>query len=201
MKLFYAKGACSLAVRIIINEIGLNSEFESVDLKAKRTESGHDFLEINSKGAVPTLQLDNGAILTENAVILQYLADTNKAPSLLPAVDTLERYRVLEWVNYITTEVHKSFAGLFNPIVSDDIKGTLFIPMIKSKLNYINHELQDRKYLIGDHFTLPDAYLFVMLRWADSCKISLNEYPNLLSYQTELKVRSSIQKSLKEEGL
>jgi glutathione S-transferase len=190
----------SLAVRIIINEIGLNSEFESVDLKNKRTESGHDFLEINSKGAVPTLQLGNGAVLTENAVILQYPADTNKAHSLLPAVDNLERYRVLEWVNYITTEVHKSFAGLFNPTVSDDIKGTLFIPMIKSKFNYINHELQDRKYLTGDHFTLPDAYLFVMLRWADSCKISLNEYPNLLSYQAELKDRLSIQKSLKEEG-
>ncbi len=200
MKLFYSKGACSLVVRIVINEIGLKSEFESVDLKTKQTESDQDFFQINPKGSVPTLQLDNGVVLTENAVILQYLADTAKAHSLLPAVGNFERYRVLEWVNYITTEVHKSFGGLFNPTVSDEVKNTVFIPLIKSKFKYINQSLEHTKYLAGDHFTLPDAYLFVMMRWAESCKIDLSTYPKLISYQMQLKDRLSIQKSLKEEG-
>lgn len=200
MKLFYSRGACSLVVRIVINEIGLKSEFESVDLKTKQTESDQDFLQINSKGSVPTLQLDHGVVLTENAVILQYLADTAKAHSLLPAVGNFERYRVLEWVNYITTEVHKSFSGLFNPTVSEDVKNSLFIPLIKSKFKYLNQSLEHKKYLTGEHFTLPDAYLFVMMLWAKSCKIDLSNYSNLISYQKELNDRESIQKSLKEEG-
>ena len=201
MKLFYAKGACSLVVRIVINELGLKSGYESVDLKTKQMESGKDFLEINSKGAVPTLQLDDGAILTENAVILQYLADTAKAQKLLPPLGDFNRYRVLELVNYITTEVHKSFGNLFNPKVPEDLKNSLFKPLIKSKFKFLNQLLQNNKFLSGDHFTLPDAYLFVMLRWADSCQIDLTEYTHLNSYKTELKNRESIQRSLEEEGL
>jgi glutathione S-transferase len=184
-----------------MNELGLKGEFESVDLRTKQTESDHDFLQINPKGSVPALKLDNGAVLTENAVILQYLADTNKATSLLPAVGDFERYRVLEWVNYITTEVHKSFGGLFNPTVSEEVKNTLFIPLIKSKFNYINQTLQQKKYLTGDHFTLPDAYLFVLMRWAEFCNIDLSGHANLMTYQQELNKRPSIQKSLQQEGL
>src|SRR5690349_19217638 len=122
MKLYYSKGACSLAVRIIINEIGLQSEYEAVDLKTKKTATGQDFLKINPKGSVPVIQTDEKQILTENAVIQQYLADTNKATQLLPALGNFERYRVLEWLNFISTELHKGFSPLFNPNVPNELK-------------------------------------------------------------------------------
>ncbi|MDI1351174.1 MAG: glutathione transferase GstA [bacterium] len=201
MKLYYSKGACSLVVRIILNELNFKSEFESVDLKTKKTEKGGDFLEINPKGAVPTIELENGKILTENAVILQYLADMSESQKVLPPMGDFERYKVLEWVNYITTEIHKSFANLFNQAISDEIKRTLFIPIIKSKFAYINNALEHKKYLAGDHFTLPDAYLYVMTRWAINFKIDFSVWSNLAHYINELENRGSIQKSLTEEGL
>ena len=199
MKLYYAPGACSLVVRIIINEIGIESEFESVNLKTKTTESGDDYLAINPKGAVPALQLSNGNMLTENAVILQYLADSSKATQLLPQITDFNRYHVLEWLNYITTELHKGIGILFNPAISDDLKNSLFIPLIKSKLDYVNNHLQNHTYLLGDHFTLPDAYLFVMLRWTIYFKLNLKEWNNLTRYFAELNNRPSIQQSLKQE--
>jgi glutathione S-transferase len=201
MKLFYTKGACSLVVRIVINEIGLTSEFESVNLKTKKTEVGNDFLTINPKGSVPVLQLDNGAILTENAVIIQYLADSSKADYLLPAVGNFERYQVLEWVNYTTTEIHKSFGPLFNPAISQDIKDSFFIPLIKTRFNYINTHLQQNKYLTGNNFTLPDAYMFVMLLWASHFNLNLKEWKHISRYFKELKKHKSIEKSLNDEGL
>ena len=199
MELFYAKGACSLVVRIIVNEIGLDCEFESVDLKNKTTRTGHDFLKINPKGAVPVLQLDNGDILTENAVILQYLADDAKAFNLLPMVGDFNRYRVLEWLNYIATELHKSLGIMFNSSITQELKTQFYIPMIKFKFNYVNIQLENRQYLMGDHFTLPDAYLFVMLRWAIYFKFDLAEWSNLKRYFNALEHRESIQQSLKED--
>jgi glutathione S-transferase len=201
MKLYYTKGACSLVVRIIMNELELPCEFESVDLKTKKTESGDDFLAINPKGAVPTLKLNNGEILTENAVILQYLADHASATSLLPAVGDLKRYRVLEWLNYITTELHKGFGPLFNGAIPQEVKEQVFIPVIEKKFASINAHLQQHQYLYGNHFTLPDAYLYVMVRWASSFKINLNERTHLTRYFDEISKRKSVEKSLKEEGL
>ncbi len=199
MKLYYTPGACSLVVRIIINEIGLKSEFESVNLKTKTTETGEDYLTINPKGSVPALQLKNGDILTENAVILQYLADDSKATQLLPPTTDFNRYRVLEWLTYITTELHKGIGILFNPTISEDLRNNFFIPLIKSKLSYVNNHLQQHKYLLGEQFTLPDAYLFVMLRWAIYFKIDLKEWSSLTQYFAKLSDRSSIQLSLKQE--
>lgn len=201
MKLYYTKGACSLVVRIILNELAMVCQFEAVDLKNKKTEKGEDFLSINPKGAVPTLQLDDGRVLTENAVILQYLADEKKAIHLLPAVGQFERYRVLEWVNYITTEIHKSFGALFNPNVPDDLKESLFIPLLKKKFDYIDNALANQNYLMGEHFTLPDAYLFVMLRWALSFKIAIKEFTALSHYYTRLQQYPAILRSLNDEGL
>lgn len=201
MKLFYTKGACSLAVRIIINEINLTCEYESVDLATKKTESGQDFLKINSKGAVPTLMTNSGEILSENAVILQYLADTNNRAQLLPIVGNFKRYRVLEWLNYVATDLHKSFGILFNSKIPDDMKDNLFIPMIKAKITYVDKHLHHNHYLLGETFTLPDAYLFVMLCWALHFKFDLAEWPNVARYFAELKARKSIEKSLQEEGL
>ncbi|SRR5579883_1264643 len=201
MKLYYTKGACSLAVRIIINELGLPSEYESVDLKTKQTATGQDFLSINPKGAVPVLLTDDNEFLTENAVIQQYLAEKYHAPQLLPPVGDFKRYRVLEWQNYITTELHKGFSPLFNPIVPQDIKEQIFIPLVKTKLNYVDKHLHPNKYLAGENFTLPDAYLFVIIRWALYYKFDMDKWPYLSRYHAELKERKSIKQSLEEEHI
>lgn len=206
MKLFYAKGACSLVVRIIMNELGLEPQFESVDLRSKKTETGQDFYKINPKGAVPTLELDNGEFLTENAVILQYLADNTLSPIsevLLPKVGNLKRYRVLEWLNYTSTELHKSFGVLFSPMIPDQLKEEIFKPLIVSKFKFVNHVLENNSstYLLGDDFTLPDAYLFVMLLWTNLLKVDIEKYGSLMAYAQKLKQRESIKKSLHDEGL
>ncbi|MDI9817720.1 MULTISPECIES: glutathione transferase GstA [unclassified Legionella] len=200
MKLFFAKGACSLAVRIVINEIGIDSDYEKVDLRTKTTENNQDFLKINPKGAVPVLELDNTQRLTENVVIQQYLADKFKAKELLPPIDDFNRYRTLEWMNFITTELHKNFSGLFTPAIPQEIKDNVIIPLIKNKLKVIDKQLQ-HTYLLGEHFTLPDAYLFVILLWAPGFKIDLKEWDNLPRYFKNLSQRESIQKSLKQESL
>ncbi len=201
MKLYYSKGACSLTVRIIINELNMIVEYESVDLKTKKTETGKDFWEINSKGSVPTLELDNHEILTENAVILQYLADTSHNEQLLPAMGDFKRYRTLEWLNFVTTEMHKGVGILFNAELSKETKEKVVIPKIKSKLSYLDKHLQHHSHLLNDHFTLPDAYLFVILRWVVYFKFDLAEWPHIQRYYLALSQRPSILKSLKEEGL
>ncbi len=200
MKLYYAKGACSLVPRIIINELGLTMvTFESVNLKTKITASGENFLHINPKGSVPVLKLDQGEVLTENAVILQYLADQAKATQLLPNIAEFQRYRVLEWVNFITTELHKGFSVFFNPSIPDTLKNDIFKPLIFKKFDYVNQQLQNN-YLMGSHFTLPDAYLFVILTWATLFKFDLNAWPNLHAYFQRLRDRKSIQLSLMQEN-
>lgn len=201
MKLYYTKGACSLASRIIINELGLTSEFESVDLKAKKTEKGENYLNINPKGAVPALLLDDNQLLTENAVIMQYLADTNNATQLLPALGDLQRYRILELVNYIASDLHKNIGFLFNPTLTEEMKEKVLYPLIKTKLTFIDKQLSQHKYLAGDSFTLPDAYLFVMLSWLSFFKFDISPWPQLSRYYAELKKRKSIQKSLEDEHL
>lgn len=199
MKLYYTKGACSLVCRIVINELGLDCDYESVDLRSKKTESGRDFLTVNPKGAVPVLQLESGDILTENAVILQYLADSSNATNLLPPVGYFDRYHVLEWLNYTTTELHKSFGPMFNPSLAQTIKEEIYVPLIKSKLNYVNAHLQHNKYLLGEQFTLPDAYMYVMLLWAKYFRFDLEQWPALVRYVTDLNQRESIKTSLAQE--
>lgn len=200
MKLYFSKGACSLGVRITIHEMGLNAEFESVDLKTKKTETGADFLKINPKGAVPALMTDEKAILTENAVIHQYLADMNDAEQLLPPLKNFERYKVLEWLSYIGSDVHKSYGPFFNPQIPEDLKQNLFMPMLIKKLTFIDDYLKDKEFLMGK-FSLADAYLFVMLFWAKKFNIGLDKLPNLTRYFNSLKNRPSVKKSLTEEGL
>jgi glutathione S-transferase len=201
MKLYYSKGACSLVVRIIIHEIGLKSDFESVDLKTKKTEKGTDYLTVNHKGAVPTLITADHKILTENAVILQYLADHYKAHDLLPEQRDFHRYRVLEWVNFVTTDLHKTFSLLFNQDVPDEVKENIIKPILLKKFTYADHHLKKHKYITGDSFTLPDAYLFVMLFWAHHLKIDLSELPNLNRLYKDLRNRKSVHLALEEEGL
>lgn len=201
MRLYYAKGACSLADRILINELGLTAQYESVDLKAKKTETGADFLQINPKGAVPALVTDQGDILTENAVVLQYLAETNHATQLLPDKSDFMHYRVLEWVNFIASDLHKGFGPLFNPNIPDNFKQDIIIPLLKNKFKFVNSQLNQKKYLFGEEFTIADCYLFVMTFWLSKFKIDIAEWSNLSRYYDNLLRRKAVEKSLKEEGI
>ena len=158
MKLYYSKGAASLVIRIMIHEMNLACIFESVDLKTKITETGHDFLNITSKGYVPALEIDDKTILTETAVILQYLADQNHKTALLPELDNTNRFPVLEWTNFISTELHKNCAVLLNPNIPEVTKNILFNTGLKMKLNMVNDHLSQNKYLVQDQFTIADGY-------------------------------------------
>lgn len=201
MKLYYSRGACSLAARIIVNELGLPCEYESVDLKTKKTETGKDFFAINPKGVVPTLETDDKHVLTENAVILQYLADTHPKPELFPPLGQFKRYQVLEWVNYVATELHKGVGVLFHSGISQEMKESFYIPIIRNKFNYLNQQLFHHRYLVENEFTLPDAYLFVILTWAIHFKFNLADWPELERYFLEVKKRPAVIKSLQEEKL
>lgn len=199
MKFYYSSSACSLAVRITLNELNLAYQAIAVDLKTKKTQEGQDFLAINPKGAVPTLMLDSKEVLTENQVILQYLADTYSAHQLLAPVGEIRRYHILEWLNYVATEIHKSFGVLFFPAITEEMKTKVYLPMIHKKLAYLNQHLSDNFYLMGDAFTLPDAYLYVVLRWTTPLHIDLKGYPAILSYMKKMSARPSVVQSLEQE--
>jgi len=201
MLLYYSKGACSLAVRIMMHEMGITAEYESVNLQTKVTETGKDFRAINPKGEVPTLVLDSGEILTENAVILQYLVQLTHSMEFLPPVGDLNHYRVLEWLNFVSTDLHKGCGPLFNSQVPEALKESVFRPALKSKLAFVDKHLANHTYLMGDQFTLPDAYLFIILRWLHHLKIEMTEWPSLSRYFAALKNRKSVQDSLKEEQI
>ena len=201
VKLYYYKGACSLVVRIVLNELGLSFEDEEVDLRAKKTVSGEHFLAINPKGAVPAIMMDNGELLTENQVILQYLADTTPDQTLLDPVLDLRRYHTLEWLNYISTELHKSFGMFFNPAIPEEIKTQVLTPMIMLRFNHINERLSLGPYLMGEHFTLPDAYLFVMVLWARLFKMDLSAFKHIEQCVARMQKRPAVIQSLQQEQL
>lgn len=198
MKLYFSKGACSLSIRICAHELGLNLEYEAVDLKAKKTASGKDYWAINTKGSVPALEIDAHTILTENIAILEYLADTHPS-TLLPPVGKIERYRVLEWLSFAATDFHKAYSPLFNPNVTQDMKDAIFIPVLRLRLVTLEKALKGRKYLTGEHFTLPDAYCFVALRWLVSQKINISDYPEVHRFFNEVSERPAVRAALEEE--
>jgi glutathione S-transferase len=200
MKLYYAKGACSQAPHIILHEAGLPHDSAKVDIRAKKLEDGSDYLQINPKGAVPALELDDGQVLTENAVILQYIADHAGAFELLPRPGDLQRYRVLEWVNFVATELHKAFSPLFNPAAGEEAK-QLARDTIAKKLDFVEEQLGDKPFLLGDRFTLPDAYLFVILGWTRNMSIDLGGWPKLAAFRERVAERESVREVLTFEGL
>jgi glutathione S-transferase len=200
MKLYYSPGACSQAPHILFHEIGLDHDAVRVDLKSKTLENGGDYLAINPKGAVPALELDSGEVLTENAVILQYLGDRANWPEVLPPMGDFRRYRVLEMVNFITTELHKRFGFLFNPDATDEMK-QLVIAEIGKKLDYVDQRLGAGPYLFGTDLTLPDPYLFVMARWTDKMLGGLDRWPNLRAFYERMQERHSVRNVLRFERL
>jgi glutathione S-transferase len=200
MKLYYAPGACSLSPHIVAIEAGIPVEMVKVDLSKHKTESGEDFMAINPKGYVPTLRLDDGSVLTEGPAIVQYLADKNPSSGLAPANGTIERYRLQEALNFIGTELHKNFGPLFNPATPDAAKEAQKATIAK-KLAYLNDQLANRQYLMGNNFTVADAYAFTIVNWTNFVKIDLKPYPNLAAYMGRVGARPKVQETLKAEGL
>lgn len=199
MKIYYSPGACSQAPHILLHEIGLGHDAERVDLKTKTLADGSDYLKINPKGAVPALELDSGEVLTENAIILQYLGDRASWPEVLPPLGDFRRYRVLELVNFITTELHKRFSFLFNPSASEETKA-LVSSQLEEKLDYIDRTLGNGPFLFGNDLTLPDVYLFVITGWTEKF-LDLERWPNLKAFRQHMMKRPSVRLVLGLEGL
>ncbi|MEA3079182.1 MAG: glutathione S-transferase [Sphingomonadales bacterium] len=200
MKLYYSPGACSQVPHILLHEIGFTHDAARVDLRTKTLEDGSDYLAVNPKGAVPALELDSGEVLTENAVILQYLGDRASWPEVLPPMGDFRRYRVLEVVNFITTELHKRFGFLFNPDATDEMKQVV-IAEIGKKLDYIDQRLGDGPYLFGQDVTLPDPYLFVIASWAEKMLGGLERWPHLKAFRERMLDRPAVLHVLRFEGL
>lgn len=200
MKLYYLPGACSLSPHIALRESGLSFELEQVDTKAKKTKSGADFLRINPKGYVPVLQLDDGQTLTEAAVIVQYIADKKPEAKLLPPTGGLERYRALEWLNYVATELHKGIGALFNPSLTDPWKQVLR-DGLAPKFDFLTRRLEGKSFAFGDGFSAVDGYLFTVLGWPQYVGVDLAKWPVVKDYTDKIAQRPAVQAALKAEGL
>lgn len=200
MKLFFKPGACSLSPHIILRETGLDFTLIKVDLQTKVTELGDNFLQINPKGQVPTLQFDDETILTEGVAIAQYLADLKPDRKLLAPVGSMTRYHTLEWLNYIATELHKTFSPLFRPTTPEEYK-TLVRGQLLQKFSWVNEELKEKQWLMGLHFTIADAYLFTVTRWAKAIQLDLSEMSTLLAWFDRVAARPAVEEALKAEGI
>jgi glutathione S-transferase len=202
MKLYYAPGACSLSPHIVLREAERRFDLERVDLKTHRTASGVDYLTINPKGQVPALELDGPGsdVLTEGPAIVQYIADLAPDAKLAPPSGTFARYHLQEWLNFISSEIHKQFGPLMDPrtpgIIAQRQRGK-----IGQRLVYLQDSLSDRAFLMGESFSVADAYLFVMLQWCGSHDIDVALYPNLADYQDRILQRPAVQAALAAEGL
>lgn len=200
MKLYFSPGACSLAPHIVLRELNLPFDAVKVDLKAKKTEHGEDYLALNPKGYVPALTLDDGSLLTEGPTILQYLADRVPTSGLVPAAGTMERYRLEEWLGFINSELHKTLGALFNPALSDDAKNVFKERAVK-RLAVAEEQLKHSQYLYGNAFSIADAYLVVMLFWCQRVKIDLSGHPALSAYFERLRARPAVAAAFAAEGL
>lgn len=200
MKLFYTPGACSLSPHIVLLEASLPFTMEKVDLKTKKTEKGLDFTTINSKGGVPALQLDDGRVLTEGPAVVQYLADQKPDLGLAPRAGSFERYQLIELLNYITSELHKGYSPLFNPSISADWK-TAVLANLDKQLQWLTRYLGNKNYLMGNTFTVADAYLFTVLSWSPHVGVDLAKYHVLTAYLARVGHRPKVQEALKAEGL
>ena len=197
MKLYYSPGACSQAPHILLHEIGLAHDAARVDLRDKTLEDGSSYLQVNAKGSVPALELDNGEVLTEGPAIVQYIADLKPESGLAPRNGSFERYRLQEWLNFISTEIHKQFSPLFNPAYESKeySKGNL-----SKRFEYLNKLLESRKFLLGDGFTVADGYLYTLPNWAKPLGIDLARWPALASYHAGIASRPKVQEALSAES-
>ncbi len=200
MKLYYVPGACSMAPHIALREAGLAFDIDKMDPATRNTAQGEAYLKINPKGSVPALRLDNGEVLTEVAAILQYIADQKPGSGLAPAAGTLERYRLAEWLNYISSEVHKQIGPFFNPKLPPEWRENQ-IGVLSKRFAYLNERLKNQPYLMGQQFTVADTYLFVVLNWVNLFKLDISQWPALTDYLARVAARPTVQAALKAEGL
>jgi glutathione S-transferase len=195
LKLYYIPGTCALCPHIVLRESGLDYTLEKVNRDDKKTETGNNYNAINPKTNVPALTMNDGQLLTEVAVIVQYLADQ----ALAPPSGTLERYRLQEWLNFISSEIHKGCSPLFNPKLNEEAKAALMARLMQ-RIDFAAHALVDREYLMGT-YSVADAYLFTVLRWAPRLGLDLSAWPLLTDYMERIAARPAVKAALKEEGL
>jgi len=200
MKLFYKPGACSLASHITLRESGMDFSLVGVDLAKKQLENGEDYWQVNPKGQVPALLLDDNILLTEGVAIMQYIADTKSDRQLLAPAGSIARYKTLEWLNFIATELHKGFTPLFRPDTPEDFK-PIVRALLEKKFSYVNDALRDGEWISGARFTIADAYLFTVLRWARAVKLDLSGYKNIEDYMARVAARPAVTAALAAEGL
>lgn len=200
MRLYFAPAACSLAPHIVAREAGLDLDLTRVDLASHKTGNGRDFHEVNPNGYVPALEFANGDVLTEAAVIVQYLADLAPDADLLPPAGTLARYRALEWLNFIATELHKGMAPLWYPTTPDVTRRAILHKLAK-RFSHIEAQTAGGNYLMGPEFTAPDAYAFAILNWAGPLKVDLSPWPGLQAYVARVAARPGVRAALQAEGL
>lgn len=200
MRLYYLPGACSVAAHIALLESGIKFDTAMVDRKNRTTSDGLKFEQVNSKGYVPALRLDDGQVLTENVAVLLYIADRAPEAHLAPSGSSLERYRLIEWLAFINSEIHKGYSPLFNPAASDETKQYTRHALAK-RLDWLNEAVGARSYLLGDSFTVADAYLFTVLRWSGRVAIELDHWANLKRYYDGIGARASVMAALRAEKL
>ena len=200
MKLYFYPGACSMAPHIVLREAGYQFDLDKVDLAKKQTASGEDYTKVNPKGYVPALRLDDGQVLTEAGAILQYLADHKPEAGLAPKAGTMERYRLMEWLNFIASELHKSLGALFNPKITPEWKDNQ-VALFGRRCDVLARTLDGKPYLMGDKFSVADAYLFTILGWANLFKLDMSKWPALQSYVTRIAARPAVKEAMKAEGL
>ena len=200
MKLFYSPGACSLSPHIALLEAGIPFTLSKVDLKTKKLESGDDFNGVNGKGYVPVLQLDNGQVLTEGPAIVQYIADQKPTAGLAPAAGTTERYKLQEWLNFISSEIHKPMGSMFNPAQTPEWKEAVKATLSK-RLDWLSKQLEGKQYLMGETFSVADGYLFTILGWAKIVSFDLGRWPVIQQYIVRVGQRPKVLEAMKAEGL
>lgn len=199
MKLYYYPGACSMAPHIVLREAGYKFDLDKVDLAAKRTEGGEDYAAVNPKGYVPALKLDDGSVLTESGVILQYLADQRPRRNLAPKPRTPERYRLLEWLNFIASEIHKALGAFFNPRMTPEWREAQ-LELVGKRFDYLEKALAGNPYLMGE-FSIADVYLYTVLNWTNFHQIDISKWPGIKAYMARIAERPAVRKAMKAEGL
>ena len=199
MKLYYTPGACSMAAHIALREAGLDFEVERVDLQGHKTETGADYSAINPKGYVPALKLDDGTVLTEASVICQYIADLRPRRGLAPKPKTPERYRLMEWLNFTASEIHKGLGDFFNPKMTPEWREAK-LERLGKRFDYLERALGANQHLMGE-FSIADAYLFTLLNWTNRLQVDISKWPNIQAFKERIAERPAVKKAMKAESL
>lgn len=200
MKLYYSPGACSLSPHIVLREAGLNFDLALASTKTKKLADGSDFYQVNPKGQVPVLELDNGERLTEGPAIVQYIADQAPTSKLAPPAGSMQRYRLMEWLNFITSELHKSYSPLFNPAMPEEGKA-VYRARISERLQWVDSQLEGKQYLLGDEFSVADAYLFTVSGWSKVVSVDMGALKNLNAFRDRVAARPAVKAAMEAEGL